>query len=321
MDIIKIKKYIKNKNIKLVKARSHSKASEKYIDVVFSYTNQPDWDGSIPYFYRRTGLFLEAPEEIAQLIEKAYEAVKQDNAKKWITAEKKLWRKEYKGKTVTKPFFDKLLSLKWNCVDGDLPPNRNWARRIQDIKEMGYVLATNTSKYNPKLKRNTTQIILVPLEKGPQTGYEVFSPKLRKRIIKVLGSYDAYEGKVRPSQSLLPDHKFPEISWDDKTKEDNPDNMSDEEIRAKFQLLDNQRNLEKREACRRVVQSGKLGTIFGIEYYINGNDNWPNGVPKVGKASEKGWKLCPWYDIEAWRESLNEFIKRKSNKKLKRKKR
>ena len=312
MNITDIKKHISNKNIEIVGAREHSKASEKYIDVVFSYSNQPKWDGSIPYFYRRTGLFLESPQEIAQLIEKAYEAVKKENASKWVAAEKKLWAKEYKGKAVTKPFFDKLLNLRWNCVDSDLPPNRNWARRVQDIKEMGYLLATHTRRYNPKLKRNTTQILLVPLEKGPQTGYEVFSSKLRKRIIAVLGSYDAYEGKVRPSNSLLPDHKFPEISWDDKTRVENPDNMSDEEIRAKFQLLDNQRNLEKREACRKVIQTGKLGTIFGIDYYINGNENWPKKIPKVGKASEKGWKLCPWYDIEAWRQSLNKSIKKKS---------
>ena len=315
MDILEIQKHIRNKNIKIVGARIHSKASEKYIDVVFSYSNQPKWDGSIPYFYRRTGLLLETPQEIAQLIEKAYEAVKKENASKWIGAERKLWQKEYKGKSVTKPFFDKLLNLRWNCVDDDFPANRNWARRIQDIKEMGYLLATNTRRYNQKLKRNTTQILLIPLEKGPQTGYEVFSPQLRKRIIEVLESYDAYEGKVRPSHSLLPDHKFPEISWDENTRKENPDSMTDDEIRAKFQLLDNQRNLEKREACRKVIQTGKLGTIFGIEHYINGNDNWPNGVPKVGKASEAGWKLCPWYDIEAWRQSLNKSIREKQEKK------
>lgn len=85
--------------------------------------------------------------------------------------------------------------------------------------------------------------------------------------------------------------------------------MSDEEIRAKFQLLDNQRNLEKREACRRVVQTGKLGTIFGIDYYLNGSGDWPEVVPKMGRESEEGWKLCPWYDIEAWRQSLNAFLR------------
>lgn len=85
--------------------------------------------------------------------------------------------------------------------------------------------------------------------------------------------------------------------------------MSEEEIRAKFQLLDNQRNLEKREACRQVFQTGQLGTIFGIDYYINGSADWPEAIPRTGKASEEGWKLCPWYDIEAWRQSLNAFLR------------
>lgn len=306
-----IQKFVNNPNITVTGLRVHSKASEKYVDVVFKYIKQDTWVGSIPYFYRRTGLFLETEKEIAELIEKAYESLKIENAKKWIIAEKKLWETEYQGKSVTKPFFDKLLNLRWNCVDSDLPPNRNWARRIQDIKEMGYILATDTKRYNKKLGKNTTQILLIPLEKGAQTGYEVFSPALRKKIIKVLGSYDAYEGKVRPSHSLLPDHKFPEISWDENTRAENPDDMTDDEIRAKFQLLDNQRNLEKREACRKVIQTGKLGTIFGIEYYMNETGEWPSHIPKVGKKSEEGWKLCPWYDIEAWRKSLNQHIKKK----------
>ena len=172
---------------------------------------------------------------------------------------------------------------------------------------MGYTIATHTNRYNPRLKKNTTQVILLPLEKGRATGYESISPRLRRRIIRVLGNYDAYEGKVRTS-GLLPDHKFPEISWDATVPQANPDDMSEEEIRAKFQLLDNQRNLEKREACRRVIQTGELGTIFGINYYINGSSDWPEDVPKMGRASEAGWKLCPWYDIEAWRQSLNDFL-------------
>ena len=289
-------------------AREHSKATEKYIDVEFSHPGQRPWNGSIPYYYRRTALFLETPEGVAAHIEEAYQALLNQNKRKWVDRERRLWNKEHKGKKVTIQFFDKLLNLKWNCVDSDFPTNRNWARRIQGIKEMGYTIATHTNRYNPELKRNTTQVILLPLEKGKKTGYETISPQLRRRIIQLLGSYDAYEGKVR-SSGLLPDHKFPEISWDAEVRQQNLDDMSDEDIRAKFQLLDNQRNLEKREVCRQVFQTGKVGTIFGIEHYINGSEDWPEGVPKTGKASEEGWKLCPWYDIEAWRQSLNKFIR------------
>lgn len=301
--------FLKNKNIKVEKLREHTKATEKYVDVIFTYNNQNEWKGSVPYYYRRTGLFLDSGIEVAKLLENAYESLKKENYTKWITEQRKLWNTEYLGRTVTKSFFDVLLNLKWNAVECDFPPNPNWARRIQDIKEMGYILATDTRKYSEKLKKNVTQILLVPLEKGSQTGYEVFSSKLRKKIIKVLGYYDAYEGKVRPGNSLLPDHKFPEISWDEHTRVENPEDMTDDEIRDKFQLLDNQRNLEKREACRKVIQTGKVGTLFGINYYINGSDKWPNNIPKIGKESIQGWKLCPWYDIENWRKLLNKSLK------------
>ena len=314
MEISEVQVHINAEGITLVGAREHLKATEKYIDVVFSYPDQSDWNGSVPYYYRRTALFLESPEEIASHIEAAYGALKKGSRTKWVAAERRLWNTEHQKKSVTKPFFDQLLNLKWNFTDSDLPPNSNPQRRIQDIKEMGYTIATR-SKYNPdsrdhtelKKKRASTQVILLPLERGAETGYEVISAKLRRRIIRVLGSYDAYEGKVRTS-GLLPDHKFPEISWDDDVRQQNPDDMSEEEIRTKFQLLDNQRNLEKREACRRVIQTGKLGTIFGINYYVNGIEDWPENAPKTGRESEEGWKLCPWYDIEVWRQSLNDFI-------------
>jgi hypothetical protein len=63
------------------------------------------------------------------------------------------------------------------------------------------------------------------------------------------------------------------------------------------------------------VQTGKLGTIFGIEYYMNESGEWPENIPKIGNKSEEGWKLCPWYDIEAWRKSLNQSIKDSKKKK------
>lgn len=199
--------------------------------------------------------------------------------------------------------------MRWTCVEHALPRNPNFARRTQDIKEMGYSLAMQ-SLFCKKCNKSTTHLLLIPLEKGAETGYEVFSKKLKNKILKVLDGYNAFEGKPTNPASLIPDHKFPEISWDENTKEENPDDMTDDEIRSKFQLLDNQRNLEKREACRKVFQTGKRGTIFGIKYYYEGDENWPDNVPKVGKTAEKGWIGTPWYDIEKWRQSLNRDIER-----------
>ena len=85
-------------------------------------------------------------------------------------------------------------------------------------------------------------------------GYETWTPALRKRIIKVLGSIDVYEDTFSPH--CLPDHKFSEIRWDDETKGENPDAMADEEIRQKFQLLTNQRNQQSEKCAGLVSKQG-----------------------------------------------------------------
>ena len=300
--------FISSKDIKILGLREHNKASERYVDVKFSYSNGFKWLGSVPIEYRRTGVFAKTKEEIKEALENAYQSMNPVNASGWLKEQKSFWKNTRAD--VTKPFFDVLKNSKWKCVAHDLPSNPNWARRIQDIKEMGYTLATNTNMFCTKCRKNTTHLILLKLPRGSQTGYEIFSPTLRKRIIKVLNSYDAFEGKIRNSNSLLPDHKFPEISWDDKTREENPDDMSDQEIKKKFQLIDNQRNQQKREVCRRIFQTGKREGIFGINYFYKGDENWDAKIPKLGKESEKGWEGTGWYDIEEWRQSLNKDIAR-----------
>ena len=107
---------------------------------------------------------------------------------------------------------------------------------------------------------------------------------------------------------LLPDHKFPEIRWDKNTKDIN-ENLSNEEIREKFQLIDNQRNQQKREVCRKCFQTNKRGVIFGIEFFYHGSIDWPDDIPKTGKDAEAGCVGCGWYDIKQWRDSLNDLIK------------
>ena len=66
--------------------------------------------------------------------------------------------------------------------------------------------------------------------------------------------------------------------------------MSDEEIRKKFQLMDNQRNQQKREVRRRIFQTGKREGIFGINYFYKGGGEWGFKIPKLGKESEKDGK-------------------------------
>lgn len=142
---------------------------------------------------------------------------------------------------------------------------------------------------------------MLPIEcDGVGNGYEQWSPTLRKKIIRIFGQKDVYDNKK--NAHLLPDHKFSEARWDQNTIAKNPDNMSEEPIRAKFQLLTNQHNEEKREVCRKCVLTGKHPYPFGINTMYRGSEEWSD--PKYGKEAENGCKGCCWYDFAIWREAL-----------------
>ena len=129
---------LNNKYIIVEGFREHSKASEKYVDVTITQHDGYSWKGSIPYFYRRTGLFIETPEDLIDYLNNIYSFFSKDAVVEFVATEKKRWENEMSGKETTKGFFDQLLNLKWNSVQYDLPANRNFARRIQDIKELGF---------------------------------------------------------------------------------------------------------------------------------------------------------------------------------------
>ena len=287
----------------------HTKASEKYLSVKFSYPEfSQSWSGWVPIEYRRTGVSIQNDDELYEHLNYVYDQMNPSNYKGWLAEQQKFWATEKSGAAVTKPFFDALAEGGWKCSSCSLPQNRNFARRIQDLKEMGYTIATDTKRYCPHCGSNTTHLMLLPIKRGSSegNGYETWSPSLRKRIIKVLGSIDIYENTF--NANVLPDHKFSEIRWDENVKSENSDLMSDAEIRAKFQLLTNQRNQQKREVCRTCFQTGKRGTAFGIPFFYKGGEDWDESIPKKGTEAEKGCIGCPWYDFEKWREELKKKL-------------
>jgi len=300
---------MKNPEIEILAVRKHTKASEVYLSVRFRYGDKTiEWD--IPIEYRRTGTHLSdsSEEEIAKYIQEVYENCHPEHWAAFRKEQKVFWKEKDKA-GVTKAFFDILLTdFNWKSVESDLPSNPNWARRIQDLKEMGYTIATRTSMRDARSGRNCTHLLLLPLPRGGITGYETWSPEIRNKIIDVLQTWDAYEGKKGKKDGLLPDHKFPEIRWDDSVKREDLSQLSDEEILHDFQLLSNQRNLQKREVCRRCYQTGERGYPYGIKFFYEGADRWDPQFPQRGPQSEEGCVGCGWYDLEAWRKALNQKL-------------
>lgn len=295
-----------NENIKLVGTNPiiNSKASETYVSVIFTYGSEK-WQGYVPIEYRRTGTSIDYDDKDAlyQHLNSVYDDMHPSKLNAWKKEQETFWKTKPNAGT-TKAFFDTLVKGGWKCGACEMPRNPNPQRRIQDLKEFGYTIATDLAHYCPHCGKNTSQRILLPIPRGGNTGngYETWTPALRKRIISVLDRYDVYECVTTPH--CLPDHKFSEIRWDDNTKAENPDTMSDKEIRQKFQLMTNQRNQQKREVCRTCFQTGKRGTIYGIPYFYEGTADWDPTIPAKGKEAERGCIGCPWYDIAEWRKHL-----------------
>jgi len=294
-------------NIKRLGEHEHSKANEKYIEVIFEYPDEEfEWKGFVPYHYPRGGVFATTEDKKWEVLEEAYRAMHPSKKQAWLNEQKRYW--DSKNRDVTRGFFEALKDSQWKCRNCDLPQNPNFARRIQDLKDDGYTIATDKSRYCPKCRQKVAHLLMLKLPRGKGKSYEFWSSKLRSRILNALGHRDAYENWVRRT-GLLPDHKFPEIRWGTKGATALPDYMPLAEIKARFQLLTNQRNQQKREVCSNCFKTAKRGKLFGIDFFYEGDENWPKGVPTIGSKAEDGCKGCGWYDLMKWREKLNELIK------------
>lgn len=302
MDLGIIQTLLRDTGISVSKIIENNKASEIYVKTKFVQDNGFEWDTYVPYVDRRAGLNIETEQDLAEYLKSLKPYFAKDAMRKWRQTEKK---RGLIGGDVTPKFFKILLSFKEEFER--FPMNPNSARRIQDIKDAGYTLA---SVPRPDGKKGFNRILL-PIPLHAEMGYETFTPQFKARVIRLLNERNAFEARATAKKALIPDHKFSEVRWDDETKGENPMDMTDDEIIQKFQLLDNQRNQQKREICRKCFQEGVRGTIYGIDYFYKGTKLWDKNIPTKGKAAEKGCEGCPWYDIEEWRNRLNKALKQK----------
>lgn len=294
MNLNKLNQLLLDNNIFVSEEIHNGKSSEIYVRTKFVQDCGFIWETVVPYYIRRSGLFIETEEDLAKYLERIKPFFTQNEMKKWAKTERDKWEKS--NADVTKEFFFVLLSFK---EEADFPANDNPARRIQDIKDAGYTVASIPGGPNKKTKR-----VLLPIPLNTEMGYETFTSQFKARVIRLLKGVNAFEARPTTVKGLIPDHKFSEVRWDEETKAENSMDMTDEEVIEKFQLLDNQRNQQKREVCRRCFQDGKRGVIYGIPFFYSGGIDWPQDVPTVGKAAEKGCVGCAWYDIERWRTEL-----------------
>ena len=299
MNIDLLQGFLNSANIFTYEIIENNQASDVYVKTTFVQDDGFRWDTYVPFVDRRAGLNIKTEKELADYLYSLKQYFTKEAMEKWRKVEKK---RGLIGGSVTPRFFRILLSFQEEFKK--FPKNPNSARRIQDIKDAGYTIASVPIQDGLGYNR-----ILLPIPLHTEMGYETFSQQFKARVIRLLKERNAYEARVTAKKALIPDHKFSEVRWDDVTKAENSLEMSDEEIIKKFQLLDNQRNQQKREICRRCFQEGIRGTIYGIDFFYKGDEKWDNKIPNVGKEAEKGCEGCPWYDIEEWRLHLNKLIR------------
>ena len=145
------------------------------------------------------------------------------------------------------------------------------------------------------------------------------SEKLRERIFSCYNYEDPISGRKLKKSECLPDHRVPRIRWSGSEPNHN-DNMSEEDIKKKFQLLkvvkdDSNDNLLKSRACEECKETGIRGKIDGIDFFYEGDENWPEDVPEEGEAAEEGCVGCGWYDVAKWKEELNKKLQKQKKKK------
>lgn len=108
--------------------RSHAKASERYIDVIFNFKDGIILETSVPIEYRRTGTDI-PDEDIDEYLENVRLEIAFSNWSSWRKEQASFWD-EKPNAGITKSFFDILAEkFQWVCATCTLPKNPNFARR------------------------------------------------------------------------------------------------------------------------------------------------------------------------------------------------
>lgn len=283
------------------------KTSDVFMEVEFEYETQK-WKGLLPKFLKFQGLDL-TEEDFYNSVEESYNILNPANRLKWIKESDLLWSAKQK-ETQTYKVLRALHSGNWECrVCGPVPAeNPQPAARLGALKKQGYIIGSKRRQCTSCSKKTMHDILVMlpKIQSKFEDGNELRAPmseKLKERIKKVLGKKEVCFNVKRTSVELIVDHKFPSQRWI--TKETaNPDDMPEADIRKKFQLLSNQTNMWKSRFCDSCVKTGKRGDFMGTKWYYEGDENW-NGKTE---NDENGCVGCPWYDLELWKEKLEEKI-------------
>ena len=199
--------------------------------------------------------------------------------------------------------FEILADTNWHCGKHELPGAQP-AKAIQIIRQNGYEIEKKTMFCSVCGEKNTYRRLISTIPSASSVIRSPLPEVLKKRVKKAYKNVEAITQRIYQPAELEVDHRFPQVRWSSPEELNDPD-MSESEIRAKFQLLTRQNNLWKSRYCEECAKTGFRGTYIGIDYFYEGGPTWPKDIPV---DDERGCHGCFWYDPEKWRQSLNEIV-------------
>jgi hypothetical protein len=291
------------KVVQISEEYSPEKTSDIYLSVRFTYPKKRKaWAGSVPIRCEDQGLALRSSDDVRDVIVLTYDSLAPGERRDWKKSSEQYWRHKQRGQTYR--VLKALESGEWLCrVCGPVPKvNPQPAARLRALRKIGYTIISKRISC-PTCRKKTMHDLLVLLPRAwhgqPTHGNELRAPmsdSLKDRIKKVLGRREAFFDVTRAKEELLIDHKFPSQRWR-KPESLNPDDMPNDEIRRRFQLLTHQTNMLKSRACDKCVRTGIRATFVGLRWYYIGDGKWRGKT----RYDEKGCIGCPWYDLQRWR--------------------
>jgi hypothetical protein len=283
------------------------KTSDIYREVVLQYDDYL-WRGTLPKKLRYQGLDL-TESDFKEFALRWYDELNPENKKAWIDSTVKSIPKD-KFNNQTYLVLQALFSGEWECrVCGPVPQiNPQAASRLRDLKKRGFIISSKR-KACAKCggsKMHDILIMISKIESKLNDGNEFRKPiskKVSENIINTLDRVDVFFYVRRLPVEFVIDHKFPSQRWTS-PESDNSLTMTKEQIESKFQLLTNQSNMLKSRSCDRCVANGLRGNFMGITHFYEGDEYWKG----KSKDDESGCVGCPWYDLKAWKESVQKKL-------------
>lgn len=291
-------------NISILEFAENSRASEIYVKAKF-YDEHTYW---VPISGHRFDFEFSPTDTVAILkyLRSISEHFIPSNISEWYSKLEELYSDNLSIRQLA--FLKEMASEKGVCrycseVYNESP---NPQATIRELKDKGFYICT-VSNYCERANRLKTYDYLTPIP--PHTiskRTENIPQETRNQVKRIFNCKDSYTGST--DNSVLPDHKFPEIRWG--VDPDISDNvgLSDEEAQRKFQPLANRFNLLKKEACKKCFAEGRRQYPYGIKFYYQGEELWDEKIPRQGAEAEAGCVGCGWYDILKWKEELNKKL-------------